>query len=55
MPVGALTAWHALFTYADLQPGQTVLVHGGVLDKTTALMVAAFFPVLWNAVKNTVK
>jgi len=32
-----------------------VLVHGGVLDKTTALMVAAFFPVLWNAVKNTVK
>ncbi|MDB5074639.1 MAG: NADP-dependent oxidoreductase [Chloroflexi bacterium] len=29
VPVGALTAWHALFTYADLQAGQTVLVHGG--------------------------
>jgi len=32
-----------------------VLVHGGVLDKTTAWMVAAFFPVLWNAIKNAVK
>ena len=33
VPLAALTAWQALFTTAELQPGQTVLVHaaaGGV-------------------------
>src|SRR5688572_15177248 len=29
VPLAALTAWQALFDTADLQPGQTVLVHGG--------------------------
>ena len=29
MPVVALTAWQALVTIGHLQPGQTVLVHGG--------------------------
>ncbi len=28
VPVGALTAWRALFSLADLQAGQQVLVHG---------------------------
>lgn len=30
LPVVALTAWQALVTIGRLQPGQTVLVHGGV-------------------------
>jgi NADPH:quinone reductase-like Zn-dependent oxidoreductase len=29
LPLVALTAWQALFEYADLQPGQTVLIHAG--------------------------
>jgi NADPH:quinone reductase-like Zn-dependent oxidoreductase len=29
VPLVALTAWQALFDTADLQPGQTVLIHGG--------------------------
>ena len=29
LPLVALTAWQALFETADLQPGQTVLIHGG--------------------------
>jgi NADPH:quinone reductase-like Zn-dependent oxidoreductase len=29
VPMGALTAWQALVDVAQLQPGQTVLVHGG--------------------------
>ena len=29
IPLGALTAWHALFDTAQLQPGQRVLIHGG--------------------------
>jgi NADPH:quinone reductase-like Zn-dependent oxidoreductase len=29
LPLVALTAWQALFSTADLQPGQTVLVHAG--------------------------
>jgi NADPH:quinone reductase-like Zn-dependent oxidoreductase len=29
VPMGALTAWQALVDVAKLQPGQTVLVHGG--------------------------
>jgi NADPH:quinone reductase-like Zn-dependent oxidoreductase len=29
IPVAALTAWHALFDTAELQPGQRVLIHGG--------------------------
>lgn len=29
LPLVALTAWQALFDTADLQPGQTVLIHGG--------------------------
>jgi NADPH:quinone reductase-like Zn-dependent oxidoreductase len=29
MPLVALTAWQALFETADLQPGQTVLIHAG--------------------------
>jgi len=33
----------------------TVMVHAGALDKTSALLVGAFFPVLWNSIKNTVK
>jgi len=32
-----------------------VLVHIGALDKTTGLMVGAFFPVLWSAIKNAMK
>ncbi|MGC4938730.1 NADP-dependent oxidoreductase [Kribbella sp. DT2] len=28
LPVSGLTAWQALFDHADLQPGQTVLIHG---------------------------
>jgi NADPH:quinone reductase-like Zn-dependent oxidoreductase len=28
-PLAALTAWQALFDKANLQPGQTVLIHGG--------------------------
>jgi NADPH:quinone reductase-like Zn-dependent oxidoreductase len=27
-PISGLTAWQALFDHADLQPGQTVLIHG---------------------------
>ena len=29
VPLGALTAWQALYDHAQLQPGQHVLVHGG--------------------------
>jgi NADPH:quinone reductase-like Zn-dependent oxidoreductase len=29
IPLAALTAWHALFDAAELQPGQRVLIHGG--------------------------
>jgi NADPH:quinone reductase-like Zn-dependent oxidoreductase len=29
VPLAALTAWQALFDTADLQPGQTVLIHAG--------------------------
>ena len=29
VPISALTAWQGLFDHADLQPGETVLVHGG--------------------------
>jgi NADPH:quinone reductase-like Zn-dependent oxidoreductase len=29
VPMGALTAWQALMDVAKLQPGQTVLIHGG--------------------------
>src|SRR5215472_16294971 len=29
IPMGALTAWQALVDVAKLQPGQTVLIHGG--------------------------
>ena len=29
IPLGALTAWHALFGTAQLQHGQRVLIHGG--------------------------
>jgi NADPH:quinone reductase-like Zn-dependent oxidoreductase len=29
LPLVALTAWQALFDIADLQPGQTALIHGG--------------------------
>lgn len=29
VPLAALTAWQALFDAANLQPGQTVLIHGG--------------------------
>jgi NADPH:quinone reductase-like Zn-dependent oxidoreductase len=29
VPMGALTAWQALVDTAQLQPGQTILVHGG--------------------------
>jgi NADPH:quinone reductase-like Zn-dependent oxidoreductase len=29
VPLGGLTAWHALHQHARLQPGQHVLVHGG--------------------------
>jgi NADPH:quinone reductase-like Zn-dependent oxidoreductase len=29
VPMGALTAWQALVDMAKLQPGQTVLIHGG--------------------------
>ena len=29
VPLGALTAWQALYEHAHLQPGQHVLVHGG--------------------------
>jgi NADPH:quinone reductase-like Zn-dependent oxidoreductase len=29
IPLAALTAWHALFDTAQLQPGQRVLIHGG--------------------------
>jgi NADPH:quinone reductase-like Zn-dependent oxidoreductase len=29
VPIGALTAWQALFDHAKLQPGDRVLVHGG--------------------------
>jgi NADPH:quinone reductase-like Zn-dependent oxidoreductase len=29
VPLAALTAWQALFDKADLQPGQTVLIHAG--------------------------
>jgi NADPH:quinone reductase-like Zn-dependent oxidoreductase len=28
VPIAAMTAWQALFDAADLQPGQTVLIHG---------------------------
>ncbi|HEY4232969.1 MAG TPA: NADP-dependent oxidoreductase [Lacipirellulaceae bacterium] len=29
VPIGALTAWQGLFDHGRLQPGQTVLIHGG--------------------------
>jgi len=29
VPMGALTAWQALMDVAKLQPGQTILIHGG--------------------------
>src|SRR5206468_1728003 len=29
VPMGALTAWQSLIDVAKLQPGQTVLIHGG--------------------------
>ena len=29
VPISALTAWQGLFEHAKLQPGETVLVHGG--------------------------
>lgn len=29
LPIGALTAWQALFAFAKLQAGETVLIHGG--------------------------
>jgi NADPH:quinone reductase-like Zn-dependent oxidoreductase len=29
VPMGALTAWQALVDVANLQPGQTILIHGG--------------------------
>ena len=29
IPLAGLTAWHALFDAAELQPGQRVLIHGG--------------------------
>jgi NADPH:quinone reductase-like Zn-dependent oxidoreductase len=29
VPMGALTAWQALVNVAKLQPGQTILIHGG--------------------------
>src|SRR5436853_2548383 len=28
-PIGALTAWQALFAHADIRPGERVLIHGG--------------------------
>ena len=28
-PVASQTAWHGLFTYAHLEKGQTILIHGG--------------------------
>lgn len=28
VPVGTLTSWQAMFDLADLQPGQTILIHG---------------------------
>ncbi|MEC0244565.1 NADP-dependent oxidoreductase [Paenibacillus chitinolyticus] len=29
LPAGALTAWQSLFQYANLQPGQRILIHAG--------------------------
>jgi NADPH:quinone reductase-like Zn-dependent oxidoreductase len=29
VPLGALTAWQALYSHGQLQPGQHVLIHGG--------------------------
>src|SRR6185437_3035988 len=29
VPIGALTAWQALFDHAQLQSGELVLIHGG--------------------------
>lgn len=29
IPIGALTAWQGLFDHAHLEPGETVLIHGG--------------------------
>lgn len=29
LPIGALTAWQALFDFAQLKKGETVLIHGG--------------------------
>src|SRR5206468_9188181 len=29
VPMGALTAWQSLVDIAKLQPGQTILIHGG--------------------------
>jgi NADPH:quinone reductase-like Zn-dependent oxidoreductase len=29
LPIGALTAWQALYDFARIKPGETVLVHGG--------------------------
>jgi NADPH:quinone reductase-like Zn-dependent oxidoreductase len=29
VPLGALTAWQALFDHAQLQPGERILIHGG--------------------------
>lgn len=29
LPIGALTAWQALFDFAKLKQGETVLIHGG--------------------------
>src|SRR5262249_38644826 len=29
VPMGALTAWQSLVNVAKLQPGQTILIHGG--------------------------
>jgi NADPH:quinone reductase-like Zn-dependent oxidoreductase len=29
VPMGALTAWQALVTAAQIRPGQTILIHGG--------------------------
>jgi NADPH:quinone reductase-like Zn-dependent oxidoreductase len=43
LPLVALTAWQALFETADLQPGQTVLIHAGAGGVgTAAIQLAAW-------------
>jgi D-arabinose 1-dehydrogenase-like Zn-dependent alcohol dehydrogenase len=41
LPLVALTAWQALFETADLQPGQTVLIHAGAGGVGTAAIQLA--------------